>query len=384
MPFDRPTIGPGQEAHLLVRFVTRRATSWAPRGHIVGWEQFALPGRTRPPERIDGEGRVDVDGDLVIAGRTTVALDRTDAVLRSIRHDGEQLVTGGPRLALWRAPTDNDGLKLFLGRTDGWTEEDTKPLGRWLEWGLDDLHRHVRDVTLGTDGTVVTYASRLGVARHRSGRAHRASTNGSASSPRVRWWWTRRSSCPTRSTTWRGSAPSSRWPATSSTSSGSASGPTRPTPIAVAPRCSADGIRPSRTSSCRTWCPRSTAFISTPDGSRSNARGGPVGLLVGAIDPGALAFSASRYSADDLWRARDLTELNDRDDIVVHVDVAHRGLGTLSCGPDVLPAYRIPPGRFTWRWRLRPYDPAHDEVAALARTVQTGTEATRAASTLGS
>ena len=31
------------------------------------------------------------------------------------------MVADGPRLALWRAPTDNDGLKLFLDRTDGIT-----------------------------------------------------------------------------------------------------------------------------------------------------------------------------------------------------------------------------------------------------------------------
>jgi hypothetical protein len=31
---------------------------------------------------------------------------------------------------------------------------------------------------------------------------------------------------------------------------------------------------------------------------------------------------------------------------------------------------------------MRPYDPEHDDVAGLARVVQTGTEATKAAGTL--
>jgi beta-galactosidase len=37
---------------------------------------------------------------------------------------------------------------------------------------------------------------------------------------------------------------------------------------------------------------------------------------------------------------------------VVHLDVAHRGLGTASCGPDVLPQYRLPAGTFTFAYRL--------------------------------
>jgi beta-galactosidase len=36
----------------------------------------------------------------------------------------------------------------------------------------------------------------------------------------------------------------------------------------------------------------------------------------------------------------------------VHLDVAHRGLGTASCGPDVLPQYRLCAGTYTFAYRL--------------------------------
>src|SRR6476646_9602795 len=42
------------------------------------------------------------------------------------------LVLDGPRVQLWRAPTDNDGLPLVAQRSAG-------PLERWLELGLDRL-----------------------------------------------------------------------------------------------------------------------------------------------------------------------------------------------------------------------------------------------------
>ena len=91
------------------------------------------------------DGRVTIEGDIVHAGARRCAFDQREAVLAVDGHDGDAVVVSGPRLALWRAPTDNDGLKLFLDRTDGWTEEEGKPLARWLGWGLDDLHREVDD-----------------------------------------------------------------------------------------------------------------------------------------------------------------------------------------------------------------------------------------------
>jgi beta-galactosidase len=37
---------------------------------------------------------------------------------------------------------------------------------------------------------------------------------------------------------------------------------------------------------------------------------------------------------------------------VVHLDAAHRGLGTASCGPDTLPEYLVGPGIYRWSWTL--------------------------------
>jgi beta-galactosidase len=34
----------------------------------------------------------------------------------------------------------------------------------------------------------------------------------------------------------------------------------------------------------------------------------------------------------------------------MNIDVAHRGLGTASCGPDVLPQYRISAGKYQFSY----------------------------------
>jgi beta-galactosidase len=41
-----------------------------------------------------------------------------------------------------------------------------------------------------------------------------------------------------------------------------------------------------------------------------------------------------------------------REEVVVHVDAAHRGLGTASCGPDTLADHVLHPGEYRWSYTL--------------------------------
>ena len=75
-------------------------------------------------------------------------------------------------------------------------------------------------------------------------------------------------------------------------------------------------------------------------------------VRVDVIEPVSLHVSATNYRAEDLFAAANEADLRPRDELVVHLDVAHRGLGTASCGPDVLPQYRLPSGRFTFAYRI--------------------------------
>jgi beta-galactosidase len=62
--------------------------------------------------------------------------------------------------------------------------------------------------------------------------------------------------------------------------------------------------------------------------------------------------SVSRFRAADLAAASHHGELVARPAAVVHLDAAHRGLGTASCGPDTLPEYLVGPGTYRWSWTL--------------------------------
>jgi beta-galactosidase len=63
-----------------------------------------------------------------------------------------------------------------------------------------------------------------------------------------------------------------------------------------------------------------------------------------------LHMSAVPYTTQDLYQAADQTELIKRPYLTMNIDIAHRGLGTASCGPDVLPKYRIQPGKYLFAY----------------------------------
>jgi beta-galactosidase len=82
--------------------------------------------------------------------------------------------------------------------------------------------------------------------------------------------------------------------------------------------------------------------------SDGNARG----LRFGFDRP--LQVSATHFRAEDLATATHDVELVARAETVVHLDAAHRGLGTASCGPDTLPEYLVGPGIYEWSWTIAP------------------------------
>jgi beta-galactosidase len=68
-----------------------------------------------------------------------------------------------------------------------------------------------------------------------------------------------------------------------------------------------------------------------------------------------LSFSASHYTAGDLYQGRTLADLSPRDEVIVHIDAAVRGVGTGACGPDTLDEYLVRGGQYQWRWTLRTF-----------------------------
>ena len=86
-------------------------------------------------------------------------------------------------------------------------------------------------------------------------------------------------------------------------------------------------------------------------GVRRFALAGSAGDLAVRLDQ-PRQVSVTRFRAEDLDAATHHGELVPRPGVVVHLDAAHRGLGTASCGPDTLPPYLVGAGTYRWAWSL--------------------------------
>ena len=144
VPFEAPEPQAGVEYWLRVSFALAEETWWAEAGHVVAWEQFRLPLAAPPapaPAEPEAAARLTLEdaGDkITIAGEGfSLAFSKAEGRIVSLAHAGRELLHAGPRVNLWRAPTDNDGIR-----------GEASTAARWRAAGLDRLETHVASAEL--------------------------------------------------------------------------------------------------------------------------------------------------------------------------------------------------------------------------------------------
>jgi beta-galactosidase len=282
------------DVHLTVRWAQRRATPWAPKGHLVAWDQITL----NPPEKCAREHP-----------------QRNGA--RTFRVVSE---VAGVELSLFRAPVDNDGFKLFPRLARG--QDGGDGLGHWIDAGVDrlpaeDLVEHDHEIRTLDDGSEM-HSHVVVVPEHLDDVARVGVTfELPAGFDRVRYY---------------GRGPLENYP---------------------------DRNRGAVLGVWESGVDESPYLVPQEFGLRTDCRwfefiDSTTGTVVrlDVVDPVAMHVSATRFSAHDLYAAAHETDLRPRRGLVVHADVAHRGVGTGSCGPDVLDRYRIRPATYRFSYRL--------------------------------
>jgi beta-galactosidase len=288
LPCDVPT---SADAHLTVRFAQRDATPWAPAGHLVAWDQVTL----RQPSRRRSAGHVP-------AGAVS------------------ELIAVAPVASIFRAPVDNDGFKLMpeLGRRN---RVGGRALALWHDAGVDtrpadELVDHEHRVEELDDGSQL-HTHRIVVPAELADLGRVGVTfQLRAGFERIRWY---------------GRGPLENYPDRNRGAMlGTWEAPVDEPPYLVPQEF---GLR----TDCR--------WFECIDASGRAVRVEP-------LTPGTVHCSATHFTAADLYAAGHETDLRPRDELVVHVDAAHRGLGTASCGPDTLDRYTIHPGEHRLAYRL--------------------------------
>lgn len=285
------------DAHLSVCWTQRAATAWESAGYLVAWDQVEL----RAPKK---------------------AKRSLDPVPRS--SGSVDVASLEPALSLFRAPTDNDGYKLLPELTE------RHGIGghaywHWLDAGLhsadsetlDALVDHAHTTDVGDDASVIhRHTVVVPEALADLGRIGTSIVLPGAFD-RLRWF---------------GRGPGENYPDRNRGSMlGIWESGVDDQPYLVPQEF---GLR----TDCR-W------FEFTRSDTDETVR-------LDVVAPVGLHISATRFTDADLHDAAHETDLSPRRRLVVKIDVAHRGVGTASCGPDVLPQYEIPTGKHTWSYRL--------------------------------
>ncbi|MES2724233.1 MAG: glycoside hydrolase family 2 TIM barrel-domain containing protein [Pseudomonadota bacterium] len=352
-----PEIEAGQEAFLRVRFTTAEATPWAPAGHEVAWAQLPVSLTVKaspPPERLTGtlvliqtEETVRVGGegfDLVFS-KVTGALER-------YQWRNHALIVEGPRLQVWRGATDNDGIK-------GWTDQDAKPLGKWLAAGLDALVAGPAQIEVAeTTGSVVVTVIQAWASAHLAEaithrQDYRITPDGrvaainrfevAAELPDLpRLGVTLALPEGFERLTWFGRGPGDTY----------------------VDRKAAGWIGRFESTVSEQYVPY---VLPQEHGNRTDLRWMAVeGADAGLVFVAACEGSASHFAPQDLFTAKHTIDLTPRPETLVNLDVRQRGLGTASCGPDTLDRYKIGAGVHVLNYEMRPYA-AGDDPGVVAR-----------------
>ncbi|MFS8197512.1 glycoside hydrolase family 2 TIM barrel-domain containing protein [Streptomyces sp. CWNU-52B] len=312
----------GAETRWTVRAALAEDTPWAPKGHLVAWAQ--LPLTERPSARVVAGGRPVPDGRGGVTLGPAVFSARTGE-LTSL--GGIDVV--GPKLDVWRAPTDNDdgaswqpdirygplwrrlGLHRMQHRLDAveWGEDALTVRARVApaasDVGLRTVHRWTSDgtrlrltVSVAPEGDWRVPLPRLGIRLGLVAAADRVN--------RVKW---------------HGGGPGEGYPDTDS--------------------ASMLGRWESTVNDLQTPYVRPQE-----NGARADVRWAELGA-----GPGLPAlrvegepefwFTARRWTSEQLDAADHLTDLTPGDTVWVNLDHGQQGIGSQSCGPGALPQYQL-------------------------------------------
>ncbi|MFZ6991425.1 glycoside hydrolase family 2 TIM barrel-domain containing protein [Curtobacterium sp. RRHDQ66] len=330
-------IAPGEELWFDVVAELAGPTAWADTGHVVARTQTLVASRPAQAPRASRQGW---DGDRL--GEATFT-ERGDL------SSWKGLPVAGPRLELWRAPTDNDRLASQGGYetadpvlTHGVGDPDAPAsAAKWVRAGLDRLTHRLIDVERTEHGLV----QRVRVAAANSGAGvevtHRWTLTDegllldTTAIPFGAWdvTWPRigvRIDLPVSlvsedaAVEWFGTGPLESYADSSHAAHVGRFG----SPVSL---LNANYSRPQET------------------GHRPGLRSMTVGpFTVSTVGAHRAGFTLTPWTAQQVGRAAHPYELPTPDALYLYLDAAQHGLGSRACGLDVLPEHQLWPSTRAW------------------------------------
>jgi beta-galactosidase/beta-glucuronidase len=350
LPYTLPESIPGTSCWLNFSFLTNMNSQWASRGLELANAQFQLV----PPGPLEMAAissipalSVEVEGENVMVQAEEFRL-KFDAGLGAIswwEYQGVSMLLSGPRLNIWRAPTENDVHTAVM----------------WRQAGFDRLEQRVRHVDVQIKPQAVQVVVEAVLAGYSLPPAFRCTYHytiyGSGDVviamlvapalelpdlPKVGLQLTLPGDFDWMQ--WYGRGPHENYPDRKESAL-----------VGIYSGLVQDQYFPY--------------IMPQENGNKTDVRWVALtsrqGIGLFAAGTELLNASALHYRAQDLDEARHTYELEPRDETILNLDHCMSGLGSNSCGPGPLPKYLISPEEMSFSVRLRPFNTESNSPVAL-------------------
>lgn len=340
IPYNMPAEADGKY-FLLLSFRLKKYMPWASHGHEITFVQFELPsGKVKKSSQVEtASGTLEVDQEqdaIFITGNDfTYRFDRNHGSFRQLCYRGTELLAAPPRFNVWRAPTDND--------------RNIKK--QWLEEGYHRLVLHIYETKVAQQDedqiTIITKYSLGGYAKTPVLRGSAQWTVYASGEIFLRTSVDVREDLPFlprfglqlhmpdgfNEVEYFGYGPHESYPDKFASTWKSHF-------RALVEDMHEDYLMPQENGSHHSteW-----AFI-----------GNQIGLGLLFTSEKAFSFNASHYTPEDLTNAKHPYELKKRKESIINLDYKMSGLGSNSCGPELLPQYRFDEKHFDFSLRMKP------------------------------
>jgi beta-galactosidase len=357
VPLTTPQSEIPGEYWLKVTFALAQDAPWAPRGHVVAWDQFAVPFKTPAMPAIDPAKMTpvklvqDANAFAVIGQNFGVQVGKRNGAIEAFVFNGTPLLAAPLVPNFWRVPTDNDVGNGMPQRLGAWRQAGA---GRSIDSVTaqqirPQIVRIVAEATLpvGDQTKLTTTYTVYGSGDVVVEMSLRPSGENLPDLPRFGM----QMAMPARFSkmSWLGRGPQETyWDRQTGAAIGLYSG-------SVGEQVHVY-VRPQETGNktCVRWVTLADA--------------GGLGLL--AVGMPQLETSVWTFSQEELEKAKHVNDLFIRDYITVNLDYRQMGVGgDDSWGARTHPEYTLPAQNYSYKFRLKPYDITMGPTAALARRV---------------
>ncbi|MCH2176564.1 MAG: DUF4981 domain-containing protein [Lentisphaeria bacterium] len=354
LPIKEQELNAGEKAYITFTFSTQSDEAWCEKGHLVAHDQFKLKFKKTKKTKSSVFVRNQEFEVRELKTKATIrdvssgfelVLDKRQGSIASLSIAGHPIILSGPVFQPLRGVLDNDGVK---GHKEQWTA-DWKPLGRWNKSGLLNLKHKLIQTSITQENSFILVKT-----EHEYTGKVKGAVIGYSESFKI--------------------YPTGEIVAQHNFD--------LPEAYADLPRLGVQlslasgfenlswfGLGPFETYSDRKAGAVQGLFVGTvqeqyypyivpqENGNKEEVSWFEVGVENGpeikVEGNGKMSFSVAHYTPEDLTKAYHTNELDFRKETIVNIDVAQRGLGTASCGPDTLEKYRIKEGKYQLAYTIK-------------------------------